>query len=195
MKKNYLIVLLIILSYQIKSQNIEMELNKISGKFVGEWTMFKLSDNGEKIKAYSWKDTINTSKAIINDTIAYVTVNDMMLFDDPTIPRYSMKFKEGFILNEKTPEHFIEIKGVRYIETKINENTFVIQQPISKTELLQLGINSAIEAYNTTVKIILNQKNQEIQKITRVTTFSWKDNNEIKSKQFVSMEGYHLKLK
>lgn len=94
--KNIFIVLLILSgSSKVFSQSIENEINKFAGKFSGEWTTFKLNENYEVIKAISWKDTLRTDKPIINDSIAFVNIKSVMVFDNPQIPNYNMNFKEG----------------------------------------------------------------------------------------------------
>ena len=132
------------------AQTIENEINKLSGKFAGEWAMYKLDENHETVKAMVWKDTLRTSKPIINDTLAYVNVNSVMVFDNPSIPSYKMNFIEGFKIKNRTiKSRFFEVRGTESVEIKISDNTYIVSQDITPFELKQLGIKSAIKATNT----------------------------------------------
>lgn len=194
--KNILIVLLILFgSSKVFSQSIESEINKFAGNFSGEWTAFKLDKNYEVIKAISWKDTLRTDKPIINDSLAFVNIKSIMVFDNPQIPNYNMSFKEGFkIKNSKIDTHFFTTMGIETIETKIGDNTYVISQEISPFELKQLGVNSAISATNTTVKVITLENQIEVHRISRISTITIEHNSEQKTVQFVSLKGFHKRI-
>ncbi|MDP6032729.1 MAG: hypothetical protein QGI00_11705 [Candidatus Marinimicrobia bacterium] len=195
MKKPILTVLSILLTIALHAQSIETELNKISGEFVGEWNLFQYS-NGEIIKAASWIDTLTATNPVINDTIAYVTVKSTMTFDNSHIPPYKMEFEEGFeLLDGNIVNHFFNVMGTKAIESNITENTYVIAQPISTFELNQLGFSSAIEAYHTTLKVIVIVDGVELHKVTRISTVVWESKKGNESVQFVSLKGYHKRIK
>jgi len=186
---------IILASISLQAQSIESELNKMSGEFVGVWTSYKYSPNGDIVKSMSWKDTVLTMNPVINDTMAYVNVKSTMTFDNTHIPPYKMEFQEGFDVSKgKIIDHFFRVMGVKSIETKVSNNTYIISQPVSSYELNQLGFSSALEAYHTTVKLTLNVSGKEVQKITRITTVVWENNSKTETVQFVSLEGYHERI-
>jgi hypothetical protein len=193
--KTFYLLLCLLTATVSHSQTIENELNKLIGTFAGEWSTYAMDQNGERIKTNSWKDTLRGVKPVINDTLAYVTIKAIMHFDNPNIPAYPMKFIEGFKLEKgKIKSHFFNIMGNETIDTKINEDTYVISQDISPYELKQFGFETAKKAVNTTIKVVLDINGTEIHKIKRISTISWIENSEEKYVQFVSMDGYHKKI-
>jgi hypothetical protein len=195
MTKKILTAFMILTSINLNAQTIESELNKISGHFVGEWTSYKYSPNGEIIKSMSWSDTLLTENPVINDSIAYVNVKSTMTFNNPNIPPYKMEFQEGFdLLNGKAINRFFIVMGVKSIESKVSGNTYIISQPINSYELNQLGFLSALEAYHTIVKLTLNIDGKEVHKVTRISTIAWENNSKIETVQFVSLEGSHERI-
>lgn len=195
MTKNIFTAFIVLTSISINAQTIESELNKISGHFIGVWTSYKYSSNGEIIKDMSWNDTISTDNQVINDSIAYVNVKSTMTFNNPDIPPYKMEFQEGFdLLDGKIINRFFIAMGVKSIESKVSSNTHIFSQPINSSELNQLGFSSAIEAYHTTVKLTLFIDGKEVHKITRISTIVWENNSKIETVQFVSLKGYHERI-
>lgn len=195
MTKNIFTAFIVLTSISINAQTIESELNKISGHFIGVWTSYKYSSNGEIIKDMSWNDTISTDNQVINDSIAYVNVKSTMTFNNPDIPPYKMEFQEGFdLLDGKIINRFFIAMGVKSIESKVSSNTHIFSQPINSSELNQLGFSSAIEAYHTTIKLTLFIDGKEVHKITRISTIVWENNSKIETVQFVSLKGYHERI-
>jgi len=177
------------------SQTVEAEINKLSGVFTGEWTSYKLNEQGEVVKANAWQDTLRSGKPIINDTLAYVNINGVMHFENEFIPPYKMQFTEGFKLSDGEIEHhFFTIMGTEQIEHKINQHTYVVTQKMSPFELQQLGIASAKEATNTTVKEIIDLNGEEVHLVTITSTIVWVENDEEQYAQFVSLKGYHKRM-
>lgn len=196
MKKTLLILTIIWCSQQLNAQSIEKEIQTFTGQFAGEWTAYKMNSSGEIIKSMSWKDTLTTSDPIINDTLAFVNIKSIMTFDNPNIPPYKLDFKEGFkIKNGIILFHFFTVMGTEAIETKVDNGTYVISQPVSTFELNQMGFKNVVEAKNTTVKVILMVNGTEVHKISRITTIMWKENEQIWTKQFLSLEGFHKRIK
>ncbi len=180
----------------VKAQTIEDEINKLSGNFSGEWTSFKKDNAGNIVKTTSWKDTVTTSKPIVNDTIIYVDVLSKMIFNNLHIPEYIVKFKEGLYIKDNIIlKHFFTYKNIEVAQIKLDNDTYVYSQKVEDQEFPQMGFNSATEGIHTMVKVIINIDGQEIHKIKRITTILWKDeNNKIQSSQFVSLSGYHKKI-
>jgi hypothetical protein len=181
----------------VNAQTVEDEINKLSGKYSGEWTAFKKDATGNIVKSFSWKDTLTTSEPIVNDTIIYVDVQSKMIFDNPNIPEYEMKFKEGFYIKDnKISKHFFTYMNNEVEQIKLDNDTFVYSQKVKAHEFPQMGFNSATEGTHTVVKVIINIDGQEIHKIKRITTIIWKDEDgNIQNTQFVSLTGYHKKTK
>lgn len=195
MKFKFLLLIYIFSSATIYAQNVNNELNKFAGVFAGEWTTFILNENKDVVKSRSWNDTLSTINTVINDTIAFVDIKSVMIFQNPNIPAYKMDFREGFkIENGKITSHFFSVMGVESKEIKVKENTYIISQEVSPFELKQLGINKAEKGTNTSVKIIEQVNGIEVHKITRISTILVNENGEDKIYQFVSMTGYHKKL-
>lgn len=194
MKRIIVLELIIFSTISLNAQDLKSEIDRISGKYVGEWTTFQYM-NEQSVKTMSWKDTLVSSSPIINDTIAYVTMNNKMIFDNPNIPPYEMKFQEGFeISKDNGIRHFIDIMGVKSYELQTAKNTYTITQPVSQFELGQLGIQSAKNAINTVVKVVFNVNGHEVHKISRVSTVLIEENGKEEVIQFLSMKGYHKKI-
>lgn len=193
--KNIVLLIGILAVTSSYSQTIEDEINKLTGTFMGEWTAYKLDENGSIVKSYSWIDTLRATDPVITESEAYITVRGFMHFDDPNIPPYKIQFKEGFKVNDgKIGEHFYTIMGVESIENKVAENTYIISNDISPFELQQLGFKTMTTGVHTSIKVILNIDGKEIHKISRISTITWTENNEKKEIQFLSMEGKHTRI-
>ena len=195
MKKSLILITILFCSTLIYSQSIENEIKKFAGVFSGEWTAFKLNEKLEVVKSIAWKDTLRTNKPIIKDSLAFVNIKSVMVFENPQIPPYKMTFTEGFKIKDNQIDfHYFKTMGKETIETKIGDNTYVISQDISPFELKQLGINSAINATNTTLKIITEENQIEVHKITRISTITFIENSNEKTVQFVSLKGFHKRI-
>lgn len=193
-KHSILLASVFLLTLNTNAQSLKEKLEDISGKYVGEWTAYKYT-NGEIVKSVSWKDTITTSTPVIKDSIAYLTINSTMTFDNPKIPNYSMKFKEGYELsNDGTIRHFFEINGVKSYQYKISDNTFIVSQPIPQNELYQIGFSKVKKANNTIVKIRLSINEKEVHKISRLSTIVIQNQDIEEIIQFESLKGYHQKV-
>ncbi|UUV21326.1 hypothetical protein [Paenimyroides aestuarii] len=194
MKKIVFFMFLCINLYTLNAQELDSKLEKISGKYVGEFTAFKYN-NGQTEETVSWKDTVTTSAPIATETSAYMNVTSEMVFNNPHIPPYKMQFKEGFeqLKNEEI-KHFIEVMGTKFYQIEVPNNTFIISQPISKFELSQLGFTNAKEAYHTTVKVVVNKEGQEVHNISRISTIKIDNDGKEEIVQFLSMKGHHTKI-
>lgn len=195
MKKAILFLTIVCGSQLSGAQTIQSEIQKLAGKYAGEWTTYTIISSGEIRKSMAWKDTLVTSDPVINDTMAYVNVKSIMYFENSKIPPYKMDFKEGLkIKNGKIVSHFMLIMGKEATETQVDANTFIISQPVSAVELNQMGIKDAVMATNTTVKVSIKENGTELDKISRITTLSYRENGQIVTRQFTSMEGFHKKI-
>ncbi len=194
MTKSIVLGLFVFATSILNAQNLEVEIGKLAGTYVGKWTMYK-HINGNVEKAISWMDTLICESPVINDTLAYLTVKSKMIFDNPQIQPYNMEFQEGFELSENNElMHYFQYMEGKFYEKKINENTYIISQPISQFELGQLGFTSAKSAYNTTIKIVVSVNGQEVHQISRISTLIIQNNDREETIQFVSMNGYHKKI-
>jgi hypothetical protein len=189
-----LLTLVALLTLEVNAQSLKERIKNISGKYVGEWTVYKYLD-GEIVKSVSWKDTLISSNPVIKESIAYLTINSTMTFDNPHIPKYSMMFKEGYELSSGgNISHFFEVNGVKSYEYKISDNTFIVSQPITQNELSQLGFSNVKEAYNTIVKIRLSINGKEVHQNTRISTIILQNQGKEEIIQFESLKGYHQKV-
>lgn len=190
-----IIVSLLIINFSY-AQNIEVEKNKLIGKYTGEWQAFKKDIHNNIVESVSWKDIVTTSELIETDTLIYVNVQSKLTFDNPQIPEFEMQFKEGFYLeNNKISKMFFTYMNNEIEQIKTSENTYVYTQKINNYEFAQLGFNNAIEGFHTVIKVIINSEGQEIHKIKRITTVLWYDENKkIRNLQFVSLSGFHQKI-
>jgi hypothetical protein len=193
--KNIVLLIGMLIATSIYSQTVEDEINKLTGEFAGEWTTYKLNESSEIVKANSWVDTLRAGDPVITKSEAYVTVKGIMHFENPNIPPYKIQFKEGFKIKDgAVGAHFYIILGVESIETKVSENTYVISNEISPFELPQLGFKSINKGMHTTIKVILNVNGKEVHKISRISTIQWKEDDEEKEIQFLSMKGNHRRI-
>ncbi len=181
----------------LNAESFEDKVKNLSGKFSGEWTAFMKDDSGGIVESVSWKDNIETSKPVISDQLIYVVVKSKLIFDNPEIPPYEMKFNEGFYIDgKKILKHFFTYGGKEIEETEFGDNTYVFSQKVEAYEFPQLGFLTPVHGNHITVKVIVKSEDQEIHKIKRITTIVWKDEKEkLQSTQFVSLTGYHKRVK
>ena len=179
-----------------KSQDINHRANALLGNFAGEWTSYKKNLAGDIEMVVTWKDTLRTSDLHINDSMAYVKVSSKSVFDNPSIPEYSLEFTEGFFIEDGViGDHFFEVLGKKTIQTKLDAHTYVYSQKIEPNEFSQMRFFNVVEGYHTVVKLVLITDGVERHDISRLSTIQWIDTQgKVQNTQFVSLKGFHERI-
>ena len=171
---------------------------KITGKYAGEWTMFGL-ENGVVVQQAKWNDVLIAETPTQGNGLAFVNVTDNMIFADGT-NRIS-KFQEGYFSNVdgSVGDRFYEIMGNKVLFKRLSESDWSFQATPSAWELSSLGFNpkNVVFASHVTTKTTTYDGLIDTDHVTRITTIQWKDSEEgiPKSLQFVSLSGYHTRVK
>lgn len=192
-----LLFVLLFLTINLGAQDVKQEMEKLNGVFAGEWTSYKKGITGEIVVANSWKDTLITEEPIKDETTVHVKVKCSYTFDNPNIPDYYLEFREGFYYEgEEIKDRFFSSGGSIIKFVQIDENTFMYNQPVHKNEFSQMRFLSGLDGTHSIIKVISDEEGQEFHRITRITTLRYLDENDkIRSTQFVSLKGYHKRLK
>ena len=198
MKKTLLTGLLFVLigTTTMFSQDLEKALAQLEGKFVGEWTSYKKNVSGEIEIAMTWRDTITTGPLVKEKTLAYVEVESTSTFDNPIIPPYTMKFKEGFYIDGgQVGKRFFNIMGAEILFTQLNEKTYAYTQDIQAGEFQQMRFFTAVEGTHTVIKVVNEIDGIETHSISRISTIISKDEEgKLYETQFISLKGVHRRV-
>jgi hypothetical protein len=180
-----------------EGQEVPKEVKALAGTYSGSWTMYGIDANCNIVEKMKWTDTMEATNPVIKDGRAYVVTIDKMKFADG-IPPQEIKGTEGYFINSdgNLGDYYFENFGQVTKMVKLGEKTWVYSMPVYPDRLSFLGFSNVISGRQIVVKEITDEDGTEIHRICIVTTVNWKDKDgKINWKQFISMLGYHKRMK
>jgi hypothetical protein len=190
------LALMLVASTAIAAESALDTAQKITGKYLGQWTMYGVAA-GQIVEKAAWTDVLEAGKATESNGRAFVEVTNVMTFlDGKTL---TVAFIEGYTANADgtAGDRFYEIQGKTTLFKRLTDNDWAYQTTPDPGELWFLGFNpkDVLSASHVTTKTTTYEGDLETDHVTRLTTIQWKDaDGKIKSMQFVSMKGTHTRL-
>ncbi len=189
--------ILLILSTFVFPVEVPKEVKAMAGSYTGSWTMYGIDETGNIIKKFSWNDTMEAVNPIIKDGRAYVSVENKQKFSENSPPQI-FKGTEGYFLNKdgSLGDYYYEMFGQVFKMLPLDKNTWTYTMPANPGELSMLGFSNVSYGNHVFIKVVTKEKDTEIHRVTRVSTIGWKDKKgAVQWKQFISLQGYHKRVK
>ena len=180
-----------------EQQEIPKDVMAMVGNYAGSWSMYGIDSKGNIVEKMKWTDTMEAMNPVIRDGRAFVETLDKMKFEG-SIPPQQVKGTEGYFLNKNWSlgDYYFETFGQVFKMFQIDKHTWVYSTPANPGRLAFLGFSNVISGRHVVVKEITDEAGTEVHRISRVTTINWKDKDgKIRWKQFVSLKGFHKRLK
>ena len=176
------------------TSEVPKEVKALVGTYSGSWKSFGIDAQGQVVQVGAWTDSMKAEKPVREAERAWVSTEDVMVFEGRTGAPFKVPGKEGYRLKPDGTlgEYFIETFGQTYRMQKLAEGIWTYATDASGQELSQMGFPRGAAGRHVVVKVVTNEAGVETHRISRVTTVSWRD-KEGKERwlQFVSLQGYH----
>jgi hypothetical protein len=178
------------------SSDVPKEVAALVGTYSGSWKSFGIDAQGQVIQRSAWTDTMKAERPVREAERAWVSTEDVMVFEGRPGAPFKLPGKEGYRLNKDGTlgEYFIETFGQTYRMQKLAEGTWSYATDASAQELAQLGFPKGATGRHVVVKVVTNEAGVETHRISRVTTVNWPgaDGKE-RWLQYMSLQGFHKK--
>jgi hypothetical protein len=176
------------------SSEVPKEVVALVGTYSGSWRSFGIDAQGQVVLRSAWTDTLKAERPVREAERAWVSTEDVMVFEGRPGPPFKLPGKEGYRLNPDGTlgEYFIETFGLTYRMQKLAADIWTYAADATTQELSQMGFSKGAAGRHVVVKVITHEAGVETHRISRVTTVSWRD-GEGKEQwlQFVSLQGFH----
>ena len=176
------------------SADVPKEVMALVGTYSGSWKSFGIDAQGQVVPRSTWTDSMKATKPVREAQRAWVSTEDVMVFEGRAGAPFNVPGKEGYHLNPDGTlgEYFIETFGQTYRMQKLAADIWTYATDASTQELSQMGFPKGAAGRHVVVKVITHEAGVETHRISRVTTVSWRD-GEGKERwlQFVSLQGFH----
>jgi hypothetical protein len=176
------------------TSEVPKEVKALVGTYSGSWKSFGIDTQAQVVQVSAWTDTMKAQNPVRNAARAWVSTEDVMVFEGRAGAPFKVLGKEGYRINADGTlgEYFIETFGQTYRLQKLAEGVWTYATDASGQELSQAGFPRGAAGRHVVVKVVTNEAGVETHRITRVTTVSWRDREgKERWSQFVSLQGYH----
>jgi len=179
-----------------RADDVPPQVEKLLGKWVGEWQMWRVDAAGAVVPAMKWHDTMIASEPTRTaDRLFFKTV-DQMTFDGVVGSPRTFNGTEGWYLNDDGTlgAHYVESFGRESRMVALRADCESSIDDVAPQELAQMGLPKGATGTHVLVKVVSADAEGETHRITRITTARWAtaDGNE-RHLQFVSLQGWHRK--
>jgi hypothetical protein len=176
------------------NSEVPKEVVALVGTYTGSWKTFGIDGQGQVVQRNAWTDTMKAERPVREAERAWVSTEDVMVFEARPGAPFKLAGKEGYRLNPDGTlgEYFIETFGQTYRMQKLAEDVWSYATDASPQELAQLGFPKGAAGRHVAVKVVTKEAGVETHRISRITTVSWRD-SEGKERwlQYVSLQGLH----
>lgn len=180
-----------------QTQEPPAEVKALVGTYTGSWIMYGLDASGKVVEKMKWTDTMTAANPQVKEDRAFVETVDRMTFSG-NIPPQQVKGTEGYILNKdgSLGDYYFENFGQLFKMLKLGRKTWVYSMAANPGRLAFLGFSNVVSGSHVVVKEVTEENGLEVHRISRVTTINWKGKDGTsKWKQFISLRGYHRRMK
>jgi hypothetical protein len=173
---------------------VPKEVAALVGTYSGAWKSFGVDGKGQIVLKSTWTDTMKAAKPVRETQRAWVSTEDVMVFEGRPGAPFTIPGREGYTLKPDGTlgEYFIEAFGKTYRMQKLAPDVWTYVTDASAPELSQMGFPQGATGRHVVIKVITQEAGAETHRISRVTTVNWRD-GEDKERwiQFVSLQGFH----
>jgi hypothetical protein len=159
------------------SSAVPKEVVALVGTYSGSWKSFGIDAQGQVVLRSTWTDTLKAERPVREAERAWVSTEDVMVFEGRPGAPFKLPGKEGYRLNGDGTlgEYFVETFGQTYRMQKLAEGIWTYATEVSAEELSQMGFPTGAAGRHVAVKVITSEAGVETHRISRVTTASWRD--------------------
>src|SRR5262249_6337152 len=146
----------------------------------------------------AWEDTVEAKEPRQEKGRAFVSVANVLTFSGGK--SFTVNFVEGYLVNRDgtAGSRYFDLQGHTVVETSLGKDSWSFETPVSTQDLQMMGFNpkEVLFSKHVTVKTVTREGPFDTEWVSRVTTIQWKKaTGQSPVKQFVSLQGYHRRVK
>lgn len=180
----------------LRTDDVPPQVEKLLGKWVGEWQMWRVDAAGAVVPGMKWHDTMIASEPTRAPGRLFIKTVDEMTFDGVVGSPRTFTGTEGWYLNDDGTlgAHYVESFGRESRMVPLRADCESAIDDVPPQELAQMGFPKGATGTHVLVKVVVAETGGETHRITRITTARWPtaDGSE-RHLQFVSLQGWHRK--